>query len=399
MSTLHDPAILRIAVMSDLHAHSETTGPSPSHLKVLGASSSGAIDPVRHLAELIQEQGLKADLLLSPGDLGDKASTEGIRYAWNCLHEMGALLKAHLITASSGNHDLNSRHVNFSYDPAETLQQLAPSYPLPDEADNDRYWARKFVVKTTEHYRLAIVNSSAYHGGKPDEIEYGRVSTFTIGRLEQELKNTHLPPPVNIVLCHHHPHQFPESFEDDDTEVMKNGQKLLSLIGNGQHGNWIVIHGHKHHARLAYAQGENSSPFVMGAGSFSAAIYSQLQPVARNQFYLIELPLNNLSGLVGTIRSWDWTPRGWMPATDRSGLPAVCKFGCRDAVPNLASRIDRLLGTKTAENWEFVLAGIPEVEYLLPDTLETLISVLDRQYGIKVELENGILKELGRKPA
>jgi hypothetical protein len=254
------------------------------------------------------------------------------------------------------------------------------------------------VVQTTEHYRLAIVNSSAYHGGKPDEVEYGRVSTFTIGRLEEELKSTLVPPPVNIVLCHHHPHQFPEAFEEDDTEVMKNGQKLLELIGSGQHGNWIVIHGHKHHARLAYAQGVNSSPIVMGAGSFSAAIYPELQPEARNQFYLLELPLDSLFGLVGTIRSWDWTPRGWTPATARSGLPAVCKFGCRDAIASLALRIDRLLGPKTAENWTYILGELPEVEYLLPEPLDTLITVLDRQYGIRVELENGILKELGRKP-
>jgi len=37
------------------------------------------------------------------------------------------------------------------------------------------------------------------------------------------------------------------------------------------------------------------------------------------------------------------------------------------------------------------------VEFLLPDDLETLISVLDVQHGIRVERENGILKELGRK--
>jgi len=203
------------------------------------------------------------------------------------------------------------------------------------------------VVKTTENYRLAILNSSAYHGGKPEEIEYGRISNYTIELLEKELKDTSPAPPINIVLCHHHPHQFPEIFQDDDTyDVMKNGQKLLNLVGNGRNGNWIVIHGHKHHARIAYAQGGNSSPVVLGAGSFSAVIYSELQSEARNQFYLIELPLNNQSGLVGTIRTWDWTPRGWMPAANRSGLPAVCKFGCRDSVQNLAHRIKQQLGEK-----------------------------------------------------
>jgi len=398
MPALHDPTTLRIAVISDLHAYAESSEPHPSYLKVLGTSDSAAVDPVRHLEELIDTQGLKADLLLSPGDLGDKASSEGIKYAWKCLHEIGKRLKTHLVAASSGNHDLDSRHLDFSSDPTETLQRLVPSYPLPNDADNNQYWARKFVVKTTENYRLAILNSSAYHGGKPEEIEYGRISNFTIERLKKELGGISHAPPVNIALCHHHPHQFPEISQEDDTcDVMKNGQKLLNLIGNGQNGDWIVIHGHKHHARIAYAQGGNSSPVVMGAGSFSAALYLEIQSEARNQFYLIELPLNNQSGLVGTIRAWDWTQRGWMPANNRSGLPAVCKFGCRDSVTKLAHRIDQLLGERKTENWKEMLVSIPEVEFLLPDDLDTLINRLGEQYKIKVERENGILKELGRK--
>lgn len=398
MPDLHESGVLKIAVASDLHAYHHGGGePTQSHLKVLGASDSAGGDPLCHLAELISSQKLRADLLLSPGDLGNKASTEGIAYAWKALHEVGQQLKAHLVTAASGNHDLDSRHHGFSADPTETLQRLVPPYPLPEENDNDKYWARKFVVKQTEQYRLVILNSAAYHGGKPEEIDHGRISQFTINRLEKEL-SAHPVPPVNIVLCHHHPHQFPEIFQDDDTyDVMKNGQQLLNLLGNGRHGNWIVIHGHKHHARVAYSQGNNSSPFVMAAGSFSAVIYPQLQAQARNQFYVLELPLDNPLGLVGTIRAWDWTPAGWIPAMHKgSGLPAVCKFGCRDSANNLARRINQALGTHSAEDWSAIVHVVPEVEFLLPGDFNTLLNVLERQYNIKVECDNGTPRELGR---
>lgn len=397
MSNLHDSSVLKIAVASDLHAYQPIDGESScqSHLKVLGASDSVSLDPLRHLSELIESEQLKADLLLSPGDLGNKASVEGIKYAWKSLHEIGMQLQTHLVTASSGNHDLDSRHQSFSADPTETLQRLVPSYPLPDESDNNKYWARKFALIKTESYRLIVLNSAAYHGGKPEEIDHGRISPFTISRLEKELSESSVTP-VNIVLCHHHPQQFPEISEDDDTyDIMKNGQQLLRMLGNGENGNWIVIHGHKHHGRIAYSQGGNSSPFVMAAGSFSAAIYPKLQSQARNQFYLLELPLNNPSGLVGTIKAWDWTPRGWIPAMpDNSGLPAVSKFGCRDSSQNLARRVNQLLENYVVKDWDDILLSVPEVEFLLPEDLKTLKNVLDKQYKIKVEFENGTPKQL-----
>ncbi|MGZ3882218.1 MAG: metallophosphoesterase family protein, partial [Flavisolibacter sp.] len=236
------------------------------------------------------------------------------------------------------------------------------------------------------------------HGGKQEEIEYGRISSLTIERIERALSESN-ETPINIILCHHHPHQFPERFDNDDTkEVMKNGQLLLERLGNGRYGSWIVIHGHKHHARVGYSQGGNSSPFVMAAGSFSAVIYPELQNQARNQFYLLELPLENPLGLVGTIKAWDWTPMGWHPSMPKgSGLPAICKFGCRDAPQNLARRVDLALGTSLVENWDFILHKVPEVEFLLPNDLEVLIEALNKKYDIKVEFDNGVPKELGRE--
>jgi 3',5'-cyclic AMP phosphodiesterase CpdA len=401
MSNLHDSGVLKIAVASDLHAYQSISGGSvtpPSHLKVLGSDDSVNQDPLRHLSELIESSQLKADLLLSPGDLGDKASVEGVKYAWKSLHEIGKKLKVHLVTASSGNHDLDSRYQDYTVDPAETLQRLNPPYPLPYETDNDKYWARKYALIQSENYRLVVLNSAAYHGGKPEEIKHGRISSFTISRLEKELSESLFVPKVNILLCHHHPHQFPEISEEDETyDIMKNGQNLLSMLGNGRNGNWIVIHGHKHHARATYSQGGNSSPFVMAAGSFSAVLYHKLQSYARNQFYLLELPLNDPSGFVGTIRAWDWTPRGWIPAmTNGSGFPAISKFGCRSATQNLASRINQLLIASPVENWSTILLSVPEVEFLLPDDLSSLIHVLKTQFSINVELESGTPRELGR---
>ncbi|MCQ8104373.1 metallophosphoesterase [Methylomonas sp. SURF-2] len=400
MCNLHDSCVLKIAVASDLHAYQHIDGkPLESYLNVLGTTDSASNDPLQHLSNLITHEQLKADLFLSPGDLGNKASVEGIRYAWKSLHEIGDKLQAHLVTAASGNHDLDSRFQNYKYDPTEILQRLIPPYPLPNQVNNDQYWARKFALIQTEHYRLIVLNSAAYHGGQEDEINHGRISNLTIERIAEELSKSDIAP-VNIILCHHHPQQFPEIFEDDDTyDIMKNGQQLLNLIGNGEHGNWIVIHGHKHHARVAYSQGYNSAPLVIAAGSFSAVIHPKLQTQARNQFYLLELPLDHQNGFVGTIRAWDWSPAGWSPAMPSgSGLPAVCKFGCRDAAQNLAGKINKILGNDQVANWSSILQEIPELDFLLPSDFKALVHALNnKKFNINVEFDNGIPKEIGRR--
>lgn len=399
MSVLHDQNILRIAVASDLHAFGSVASHEqiPSHLKVLAAEDAASQDPVRHLEELIQRESLKADLVLSPGDLGNKASEDGIKYAWSCLHRIGQNLSAHLVTACAGNHDFDSRYFGNFFDPGEILQRLDPPFPLSADADNDRFWARKYVIRSTQKYRLVILNSAAYHGGRADEIHHGRITPLTLSRLAAELKSS-APAPVNIVLCHHHPHQFPEIGQADDTYgVMKNGQQLLDLLGSGSSGDWLVIHGHKHHARIAYAQGGNGSPTVMAAGSFSAVIYPELQSVARNQFYIIDLPIGSSLGMVGTIRAWDWSgAAGWRPAERSSGLAAVTKFGCRDTVQNLARKTNAFLTGKQSAEWGELVTAHPDIEFLLPEALDNLVNVLRSKYSIEVEYDRGVPKEFGK---
>ena len=98
------------------------------------------------LKKLISNESLRADLLICGGDLGDNAQPDGIRYAWQAVNEIGALLKASQIVATVGNHDMDSRQLFNKYDPREALQSLSPPFPLPDTALNDLYWSQHFAV-------------------------------------------------------------------------------------------------------------------------------------------------------------------------------------------------------------------------------------------------------------
>ena len=74
--------IIRIAIASDLHAHSNHVL-SPSHLNVSASENFANLHPITALLELIKREYLTATALLSPGDLGHQADPEGIRYAWS----------------------------------------------------------------------------------------------------------------------------------------------------------------------------------------------------------------------------------------------------------------------------------------------------------------------------
>jgi hypothetical protein len=392
------PDTLKIAVASDLHAFEKTNDSDtfPSHLRITAPENEPGKHPIVGLLRMIEDQNLKADLFLSPGDLGDKANPSGILYAWRAIHQIGAQLGVDLVTASSGNHDLDSRYIT-SADAKGFLLSLTPPYPLPDESSNNKYWARNFVIKEDDTYRLVILNSSAYHGGKPGEIDHGRIADSTLSVLQKELADRE-PKLINILLCHHHPQQHME-LNLGDYDVMKNGQLLLDLLGSGEFGRWLIIHGHKHHPKIAYAQGGATSPIVFSAGSLCANLYLELQTMARNQFYIITLPFGDIErlGLVGRIQAWDWASgAGWAPAAGpSSGLPASCHFGYRTDPRLLANKVSALV-TQAKIDWDVVREALPEITYLLPQDVVVLRKELKSLHRLEIIEVDGQPKEIGK---
>lgn len=398
---------LRLAVLSDLHAYDpaqlEAGRERPSFATVSDATGDTSLNPFYALNRLIDSQELKADLLLCPGDLGDKAAPSAIKYAWDKIQEIASWLDAPFVAATAGNHDVDSRHQYNDYDAKGVLQDLSPVFPCPKVHTgdplliSDKYWARHFVIIRNDHYRLLILNSSAYHGGDPAEQEHGRVAARTLARLERELQS-HEPSAINILLCHHHPHEH-EDLQLGNHDTMKEGSRLISLLGSGKYGQWIIIHGHKHHPKLCYAQGSAMSPIVFAAGSFSAALYQELRTAARNQFYIIELPFQSPAqmGLVGSFRAWDWiAEKGWQPAGTQSGLPARGGFGCRLHPPALAKEVSDALNGRESAPWQQMTQAIPALHYLLPNDLVHLQQSLEDVHKLQILSDaNGFPRQIG----
>jgi predicted phosphodiesterase len=399
------PHHLTVAVLSDLHAYdNEDPDNAPSHYCIRDSSNDPTKNPIVGLKDYITKNSLSADLLLCPGDIADKANPLAIKQAWSAIHEIGQSLNAQHIIATSGNHDVDSRHSYNDFDAKGFLQSLEPPYPFSDENLNDRYWSRHFVIIPELSHRLLVLNSSAFHGeGQYDqtkqyEFEHGRISPRTLTAIKQELDRS-TAAPVNILLCHHHPHPHSE-LRLGENDIMTGGQELLQILGSGLYGNWIVIHGHKHHPKLVNAAGGASAPVVFAAGSLCASLYREIQTQARNQFYVLVFPSSQYKqlGFVGQFKAWDWAVGcGWLPAAERSGLPATGGFGWRGALSSLAREIlDVVADSTTTMTWDAIKATLPSVEYLLPQDIDTLRTILKRDFSMRVIPDAGVPLEIGK---
>jgi predicted MPP superfamily phosphohydrolase len=385
--------ILRVAVLSDLHAYDRAAlaklGQAPSSLLVEAKEEPRDQHPFSSLFDIVKQEK-PVNLVICGGDLGDRCNRDGIKYVWAKLHELKGHMKAQHLVVTTGNHDVDSRLVDNAFDPKDFLQGLSPRYPVDDEKLSDMYWGRNYYIIESRDYRLVNLNTCAFHGVSSDkstikEFDHGRISPTTLDRLSVDLRAAHAKKPkaINILVCHHHPHKHAD-VEDSDYSVMEGGEKLIKLLGGPDIGSWIIFHGHKHYATVCYGAGDFASPIIFAAGSFSAHIYLEAQGFSRNQFYILEFPIDEISksdfGLFGTYKAWDWANgKGWRPAGEESGLKAKGGFGMPPF--GLVEVIKEFLDKKGVVQWTDLEKEFGELKYLLVSDRSRLLSTLERKYG------------------
>lgn len=391
---------LRVLVLSDLHCTSKSRGDAAGSWLTTTTPTDPRENPLRAVDSVLRDAGVTVDVILCAGDLCDKADPAALQYVWRELTGLTDRLKARLI-ATVGNHDLDSRHA-IGVDPKDALDALDPIFPCLDDTLRDRYWSRDYALIEGEGWRIVTLNSCTYHGyttAEGPESEAGRVSKRSCRRLENELNALGPTRAVQILLVHHHLEQLP-NVDQQDRSQMKDSQDLIEILTKT--GPWMVIHGHKHWARLLYAHGSGGSPVIMSAGSFSAYPYGGVTAEGgRNQFYVLTFPsrpeLDQLDlGLAGTLQAWDWTPsQGWVPAAPRSGLPAQGGFGWRADPSVLARRLEAEVRGSGTMNHEQLMRFEPRLQYMIPSDLDILVSLLQTKDVAVQRHDNGEFLSVG----
>jgi len=392
--------LVRVFAISDIHAFSSKTKgrnphEPPSYVDIAVEKDHSAEQPLKALEELIAIDSLKADALICCGDLADAADPLGVRYTWEYLRKLKRQLGASLLVTAVGNHDIDSRFQGKSYDAREFIKHLRPTFPGHTPTMSNQFWARHFTIYRCGEMRVLLLDSCAYHGVEGEQ-NHGRISDATLAEIDRTL-TADGPCVLNLLVCHHHPQKLAE-YNLGDYDDMVNGQKVLDLLGYGKHGDWIVLHGHKHCPKISYAAGGASSPLVFSCGSVGARLFSDLGASARNQWYLLEFPINLFReyGVVGTFTAWDWIPsHGCQRARIGSGLPHQGGFGNRTPLPVVASEIRSLFNAPGRFNWAAICARRPELRFILPGDLRRLKEILETHHNIRLDFsEFGLIEEI-----
>lgn len=391
------------AILGDPHFTEE----HGSHLKIKKsgelANDNPRVNPWAGLYELIDSEALVADAILCPGDIAYQSSASTLSAGWKHLVDLSERLSCEHVFCATGNHDVTSRsmaetlnkavirNLKAGHGPFEQLKCLHPPYPSVSRDDighqkgrdhRVRYFGAGLVLATAEKYQVLIVNSCCEHGH--DEFEYDR-GTFPPSAVE-ELKAALQqcdPKKISVAIMHHPPESHTQGGSGAH-DFVDNGQELLRLLGN--QGDWLVVHGHKHEARLGRASGSEFRPIIFGAASLAIQI-EEVTGTFRNQFYMLKVRLDE-RGLTGRFRTWDWfTGRGWEHArSEGDGIYHGAAFGVRDPQKVIA---DIVALTDLPMNWSEVVRHVPDADLLPPEVRNQVRQRLHDRYGLHIHADRG----------
>lgn len=386
--------LFRVVVLSDIHAGE--VGHGDTFVITEPPSSRANENPLRDLIGFAERHSIRADLLLCPGDLGNRAHPAGRVYGWGTLQELASAFGTNSVVATVGNHDVETRTP--SVDQAQLLKSLAPRYPVSEATQASKYWSDGFYIDDTDpRYRILNIDTCADFpphpgaGATPDQVrahelfvERGAVSLDRIAAIETALAPLS-EKPVNIALMHHHPveHARHDLLKDTYGPVV-NGEKLIGALELASNcGRWMLVHGHKHIPNFTIDGGSAYSPMVLCAASVGGHLWQPIAAIARNQFHVIEWEIDRQVGLPitrGRVQSWAWSfGKGWTEAPPTTGLPAEFGFGAIEDPRDLADQVVSTLIASGSEfeRWRDIRESFPALRYLGPRDFELFEDRLD----------------------
>ncbi|MEH6457188.1 MAG: hypothetical protein V7749_12735 [Cocleimonas sp.] len=407
-------ASLKVAVVSDLHfVSSEKVKDGNSH-SWLSFDTNGKFNDGfwSNLLAKIHTEGIHADILICPGDITTHAEPKALEFAWKKLNELAKVLKCDLLVTATGNHDVSSRpaplknvirDLDHNISMVENLKLLEPPYPLVNLIKNDdelaqknriHYFGSDFLIHNeSEHYRLVVLNSCGTHSSDPADYERGSISESTLTWLEKSLKtmNCSKNKKLGILVCHHHPILHPDQ-NLGTYDFMKGGTRLLEMLNN--YGNWIVVHGHKHHAKLSYHSVASKKSVVFAAGTLSAH-KKTLGDGFANQFYIINTDLTQKRGTPkGTLDVYSWQANCWsLSKRTKDGVFTGVGFGDIGCLEEMAEHIEKQLVSLTSTPWDDIVELFPKLKHMVPLDFKHLIANLqdlnvDVNFSADHELES-----------
>lgn len=383
--------MLKIAIISDLHVG------SGSRAADLWPSGTGAsLDPryLENFLAFLTKSSIEADLLILPGDVAHLAQPDEFELASQVLFKIADALKVShdRIYYVPGNHDVDwSVLAKLSPDPTglRLAMRWAPLRNPPWLFDKilrrgHRHLLDEPFAYTTWSTPSAFVLgfNSASHDLPDSKVHHGLVTQETLDDARAHLAGQDLSGVVRIGLVHHHPLQYSDPVPNEpDFSAMTNAGNLLNLLHDFKFD--LLIHGHKHAPRLTTQVINNCFPMVVvGAGGFSVRLDPRWSGLVNNQFHLVRVEGRDSSGCTrGELVSWTYlSGHGWVPSETSNGIAHRVPFGTHVGEHELELRIAPVitsaLSTSSYVEWKTVVAAVPEIAFIAPDTTARIVDRL-----------------------
>ncbi len=385
-------------VLSDLHAIVDERYVNDSHLYFEDGRCSYIDSFIAYLLGL----NLSIDYVICAGDVSNKSCSKGFELGWKFLNKLKKDIGAKDLICVPGNHDHQSRASSEVFSPKHNLQFIEPQFPTSCSNKNTHFWAWNWCATEGDVFNAFLINSSAYHGYGDKEYEKGRVAKETCKQIVDYIASDNCKKrKFNILLCHHHPYKMEHVDSRPDVESMECGSYLVRELHQTSTGAWLVVHGHKHYADITYAQSATDTPpVVLSAGSFSAKLYPEIKDRTSNQFYILEIDIENTereNKLVGQFKTYESPyPGFWQPSTSEN-LPAKGGFGSNVTSIRIANDINQRIDSENPfldDNELEEFRG--SIENLMPFAFRELIKELEA-LGLSVRTESNMIVEVGLK--
>lgn len=385
---------LKLAVISDLHI-GET-----ARSKDLSPYQTGPLTDENYLGrfeKFVRDQSLRADFLIVPGDVTNRATTEEFELASNLILRVANAfnLTEEKILFVPGNHDKN-----WSIQPTGDIQvdlDLMYQNIRRDDLIFQRIFERssykcpnsKWSIWEYDNF-LVVGYNSAWHDGANARPHHGLVEAEALAEIEVQLRQLDTTQSkLKLLLIHHHPIGYSNPIPElPDFSVMTNAENLLRMVSRFRFD--LIIHGHRHMPHFSPHLNNNNHPIViLGAGSFSYQLDHTYQGHAGNLFHILEINCRDVDTqtILGKVNSWAYlSGHGWGPSNPSTGIHHCVGFGSYTNPNVLKSHIrPMVIEEKNRINyvqWKKIVEIDQKLAYLNPECIMDVFGELAVELGM-----------------
>jgi predicted phosphodiesterase len=275
--------MIRLGIISDIHCHELIPGKQQGGYYFPSMPDHPIHqNPFASLKELIRNDDLCLDYLLSPGDYAHQIDNKGLKSSWDQLKIVSSELRVKSLMGTIGNHDVSSRNNGDSFSDIKAFDMDFPVYLNKNSKNylNSLLYNCFYTIEDVELDILFIIVNSCYDHWDTVQARKGKVSKEDSERIKIEIDNS--PRSRKVLMVHHHPIVHETGLSDTD-DLIEGSEDLMKNIA----GIDLIIHGHKHDFRFTQKKIFPKNLNILASGSFSC-FKTSLKTNAQNAFHVIE---------------------------------------------------------------------------------------------------------------